>query len=259
MKLFSPNKISRLKKKLLLYFLLIAIVSISVSAEIILEVSSPNLTNSIKSNFYSQIEKTELRNSISKIQKGVNPEVVFEPVYKLRNRMILFLIFVSASIIAAFVLFTKDIVSPMDGIVDATKKLAAGDLTVQVPVVTEDEIGQIAKLINDMNKNLSDMINQVRYELNRHKYTLIDTHNTISRILPDNDNKKILKEKKLRMSEFRNIISCRENLFKTLTILIDDLSELQKFLNMYKTYKMKSEVTQTEIDEAIDDQNLKYN
>ena len=254
MKLNNSNKISRLKKKLLLYFLLIAIVSISVSAEIILEVSSPTLTNSIKSNFYSQINKTELKNSIHKIQNEIDQDIIFEPIHKLRNRMILFLIFVSASIIAAFVLFTKDIVAPMDGIVEATKKLASGDLTVQVPVVTEDEIGQIAKLINDMNKNLSDMINQVRYELNKHKYTLIDTHNVISQILSNSDNQKILKEKKMRMSDFRNVIKYKENVFRTLTLLIDDLSELQEFLNMYKTYKMKSEVTQTEIDEAIDNE-----
>jgi nitrogen fixation/metabolism regulation signal transduction histidine kinase len=259
MKLIFSNKITRLKKKLLLYFLLISIVSISVSAEIILEISSSKLENSIKSNLYSQIEKTRFKNNVSEIKTKINPEIIFEPIYKLRNRMILLLLFVSASIIAAFILFTKDIVSPMDGIVEATKKLAEGDLTVSVPVMTEDEIGQIAKLINDMNKNLSDMINQVRYELNKHKYTLIDAHNSINQILSAKHNEKILVERKMQISEFKHIIEQKENVFKTLTMLIDDLSELQKFLNMYKTYKIKSEVSQVEIDEAIDGQSVKYN
>jgi methyl-accepting chemotaxis protein len=259
MKSIFSNNISRLKRKLLLYFLLIAIVSISVSAEIILEVSSPKLSNSIKSNLYNQIEKLESQESISEFKTKFDYETIFEPIYQLRNRMILFLFFVSASIIASFVLFTKDIVSPMDRIVEATKKLAAGDLTVLVPVITEDEIGLIAKLINDMNKNLSDMINQVKNELNKHKYTLIDAHNTISQILSDKHNEKVLKDKKMRVSEFKDIIKHRENVIKSLTTIIDDLSELQRFLNMYKTYKIKSEISQIEIDEAVNGFELKNN
>ncbi|MFH0977317.1 MAG: HAMP domain-containing protein [Spirochaetota bacterium] len=251
MKLHSSKKISRLKKKLLLYFLLIAIVSISVSAEIILEVSSPQLENSIKNKFYNEIQKSGLKIQIAEIQKNVNSENVFEPLNKLRNRMILFLLFVSASIISAFILFTKDIISPMDGIVNATKKLAAGDFTVKVPVMTEDEIGLIASLINDMNKNLSDMINQVRNELNKHKFTLIDIHNSITQIMPDKNNEKIIKEKRLHISEFKDIIEQRKNVIKLLTSIIDDLSELQGFLNIYKTYQIKSEVSQKEIDEAV--------
>jgi nitrate/nitrite-specific signal transduction histidine kinase len=248
---FFSNNISRLKKKLLLYFLLIAIVSISVSAEIILEVSSPLLENSIKTNLYTQIEKSGLKDSMPEIKKKLDHENILEPLYELRNRMVLFLLFVSASIIAAFILFTKDIVSPMDKIVDATKKLAEGDLTVQVPVMTEDEIGQIARLINDMNKNLSEMINQVRNELNKHKFTLIDAHNSISQILSEKHNMQILKERKMRISEFKDMITHRQRVIKSLTTIIDDLSELQKFLSIYKTYKIKSEISQVEIDEAV--------
>jgi len=251
MRSIFSNNISRLKKKLLLYFLLIAIVSISVSAEIILEVSSPKLENSIKSNLYTQIEKSGFKDSIPGLKEKLDHEKILGPIYELRNRMILFLLFVSASIIAAFVLFTKDIVSPMDKIVEATKKLAEGDLTVQVPVMTEDEIGQIAKLINDMNRNLSEMINQVRNELNKHKFTLIDAHNSISLILSDKNNNQILKEKKMRVSEFKDMIIHRQRVIKSLSSIIDDLSELQAFLNMYKTYKIKSEISQVEIDEAV--------
>jgi methyl-accepting chemotaxis protein len=251
MKSIFSNNISRLKKKLLLYFLLIAIVSISVSAEIILEVSSPVLENNIKSNLYDQIQKSGLNDNLSDIKNKLDHGSIFKPIYDLRNRMILFLLFVSASIIAAFILFTKDIVSPMDKIVEATKKLAKGDLTVIVPVITEDEIGLIAKLINDMNKNLSEMINQVRIELNKHKFTLIDAHNSINQILSDKNNNKILKEKKMRVREFKDIIANWQNVIKSLTTIIDDLSELQQFLNMYKTYKIQSEISQIEIDEAV--------
>lgn len=245
------SNMSRLKKKLLLYFLLISIVSISVSAEIILEVSSAKLENEIKSNFYSQIEKIKPGQRAQDIQKVVDHNAVFEPIYKLRNRMILFLIFVSVSIIAAFVLFAKDIVSPMDGIVDATKKIVAGDLTISVPVMTEDEIGLIASLINDMNKNLTDMLNQVRTELNKYKIKLIDSHNTISQLISDEYNEKIIAEKRIRLSKFKNNIKQAKSVINSLTAIIDDLFELQKYLSMYKTYTIRSDLSQNEIDEAV--------
>lgn len=259
MKFIFSNNMSRLKKKLLLYFLLIAIVSISVSAEIILEVSSAKLENEIKSNFYSQIEKIEPDQHLLEIQKRMDHTAVFEPIYKLRNRMILFLLFVSASIIAAFVLFTKDIVSPMDGIVDATKKIVAGDLTISVPVMTEDEIGLIASLINDMNKNLTDMINQVRNELNKYKIKLIDSHNTISQLMSDKYNEKIIAEKKIRLSEFKSNIIQTKSVINSLTAIIDDLFELQKYLSMYKTYTIRSDLSQNEIDEAVGGFNINNN
>jgi methyl-accepting chemotaxis protein len=253
MKFIFSNKMSRLRKKLLLYFLLVAIVSISVSAEIILEVSSAKLENEIKSSFYHQIEKITPQKNLAEIKKNLDTDAVFSPIYKLRNRMILFLLFVSVSIIAAFVLFTKDIISPMDGIVEATKKIVAGDFTVTVPVMSEDEIGLIARSINDIDSNLTNMINQVKHELNKYKFTLIDAHNDLSRIAPDTLNEKVLKEKKIRTIEYRNMIHEFKTVTGSLTVLIDSLSELQGFLSMYKTYTIKSELSQLEIDEAIKD------
>ncbi len=251
MKSIFPNKMSRLRKKLLLYFLLVAIVSISVSAEIILEVSSAKLENEIKSNFYRQIEKITPKYNLAEIKKNLNTDDIFSPIYKLRNRMILFLLFVSASIIAAFVLFTKDIISPMDGIVEATKKIVAGDLTVSVPVMSEDEIGLIASSINDIDSNLTNMINQVKHELNKHKFSLIDSHNILSNIMPEKYSEKILREKKIRLTEFKKMNNQLKNVVRSLTALIDDFSGLQSFLAMYKTYTIKSELSQKEIDEAI--------
>jgi methyl-accepting chemotaxis protein len=253
MKFIFSNKMSRLRKKLLLYFLLVAIVSISVSAEIILEVSSAKLENEIKSNFYHQIEKITPAKTLAGIKSNLDTDSIFYPIYNLRNRMILFLLFVSASIIAAFFLFTKDIISPMDGIVEATKKIVAGDLTVSVPVMSEDEIGLIAKSINDIDSNLTSMINQVKQELNKYKFSLIDAHNDLSKIAPDILNEKILKEKKIRAAGYRDMILRFRSVTKSITVLIESLSELQSFLSMYKTYTIKSELSQHEIDEAIKD------
>ena len=119
MKLFQ-SKMSRLKRKLLLYFILISVVSISVSAEIIFEMSSHRFQHSILDNYTRQLAKQFTPDELSDVRKNIDEEYIFEPIYNLRNRMILLLLVVSISIMFAFYLFTKDIVSPMDGMVEAT-------------------------------------------------------------------------------------------------------------------------------------------
>ena len=116
MKLNPFSNMSRLKKKLMLYFLLIAIVSVSVSAEIILEVSSKRFQNQIQENFITSLKKNVNSKTLKQIKSDMKADNIFKPIYDLRNRMVLLLLVVSGCIIAAFFLFTKDIVSPMDGI-----------------------------------------------------------------------------------------------------------------------------------------------
>jgi len=242
---------SRLKKKLMLYFLLISIVSVSVSAEIILEVSSQPFRKQIKDNVIVSIKKNVDSKTLNKIIKDINSSNIFTPVSNLRNRMILLLLVVTASIIAAFFLFTKDIVSPMDGIVDATKRIVEGDLTVKVPVVTEDEIGQIAGLINTMNEKLLDMIIQVKQDVNRHKDKITAATHLINEIVEDSKADTIIESKKMKISDFKNMQKLSRDVVALLEIMTTDLSSLQTFINMYKTYSIKTELSQDEIEDAI--------
>jgi methyl-accepting chemotaxis protein len=251
MKLKLSKPMSRLKKKLLIYFILIAIVSISVSAEIILEVSSKKFKNSISENFVHQLEKNLGTKYVEKITKNIDSEAVFVPIYDLRNRMILFLLVVSSSIIGAFYMFTKDIISPMDGIVEATKKIARGDLTVSVPVMSEDEIGQIAGLINDMNLNLQDMIFQVKQEVNRYRDKIEMATKKISLLVNSNTTEEIMENRKMKVSDFKNMVAIGDEVVGLLEYMGNDLSSLQTFINMYKTYKINSEISQNEIEEAL--------
>ncbi len=252
MKFRIRTEMSRLKKKLLLYFLLISIVSISVSAEIIFEVSSAKLENEIRDNVYSQIEKNMPNISIAEMDEKLDTDTIFNPIYDLRNRMILFLLVVTACIISSFVLFTKDIVSPMDGIVDATKQIVDGDLTITVPVMTEDEIGLIASLINDMNDNLTNMINQVKLEASRYKNNLTAANNRINELVDESRINDIITNKKMHVSDFRKMMDIGKDVFDMLNTIMTDLGELQTYLNMYKTYRLHSDVTQKEIDDAVD-------
>lgn len=248
---FFQSKMSRLKRKLLLYFILISVVSISVSAEIIFEMGSHRFQHSILDNYNKQLAKQFQPREMSAILKNIDESYVFEPINNLRNRMILLLLVVSISIMAAFYLFTKDIVSPMDGMVEATKKIANGDLTISVPVMSEDEIGQVASLINDMNVNLQDMIMQIRQEINRHMEQIIKASFKISEIIRDDVTDKAIHEKKITARDFKNMIKFGKEVIGILENMSDELFALQKFVKMYKTYGHNTEILQSDIDRAF--------
>ncbi|HNR87431.1 MAG TPA: HAMP domain-containing protein [Spirochaetota bacterium] len=235
------TEMSRLKKKLLLYFLLISIVSLSVSAEIILEFSSPRFRNAIRDGYLAEVKSVVPAGTVERIRQSIHEDIIFKPISDLRNRMILFMIVVTASIVGAFFLFTKDIVSPMDGMVDATKKIADGDLTVTVPVMSEDEIGQIGRLINDMNVNLQDMIMQIRQEIDRHQKTINYANELMTSIVVSRAATRIIEERRIKRSEFDGIIKLVKEVLSLMDMMSEDLAALQSFVNMYKTYRIPGE------------------
>lgn len=245
------KKMSRLKKKLLLYFLLISIVSISVSAEIILELSSSRFTSQIEENIKLRLEKTLSAETMKLVRADLERNDLLSPLYDLRNRMILLLLMVSGCIIASFFMFTKDIVSPMDGMVEATKKIADGDLTITVPVLSKDEIGQIGGLINNMNTNLQDMVMQIRQEINRHMEQIIKASYKLSEITNNENYAVILKTRKIRMTDYKKMVQFSKDVVALLENMSDEMYALQKFVNMFKTYQVQTSITEDEILQAL--------
>lgn len=247
---------SRLKKKLTLYFILIAIVSISVSVEMIFEFSSEKFRGDIRGNLIKEIQQEIPAEHVRKFNIDRLNSAINDPISDLRNRMILLLLVVFASIVGAFVMFAKDIVSPMDGIVEATKRIANGDLTVTVPVMSDDEIGQIATLINDMNINLQDMIMQIRQEISRHKTKIQEATDAISYMSQKNADE-IIENKKMKVSDFKKMTRLSLDVVKLLEMMLVDLGALETFVKMYKTYSVHTEINQREIDKVLDQYNVK--
>jgi methyl-accepting chemotaxis protein len=103
---------------------------------------------------------------------------IFTPLSQMRQRILLLMIFIAACIVAGFSLFIKEIIAPLEDIVQATKKMADGDLTVRVPIKTNDEIGQIGTMLNTVNLGLVQLLIQLKYELGQQSTELtnfIDT------------------------------------------------------------------------------------
>ncbi len=242
----SSKNMSRLKKKLLLYFILIAIVSISVSAEIILELGSPAFKNNFLNHVEMELTRILPEGQAAKIHEQIDPSVIFSPIVDLQIRMILMLLVVGFSIIGAFYLFTKDIVAPMEGMVIATKKIADGDLSASVPVQSEDEIGQIAMLINEMSVNLQDLILQLRSEVERLKERIGIVSDRISTTLQKDQLMQALSDKKMNASEIRQLIAAGDDMNGIMKDMLIDLSALQAFIRLYKVFEVKEDSSNKE-------------
>lgn len=237
----SSKNMSRLKKKLLLYFILISVVSISVSAEIILELGSPAFKNSFINGIEAELIRLLPQEEAERIHENLDRSNIFLPIADLQIRVILMLLVVSFSIIGAFFLFTKDIVAPMEGMVTATKRIADGDLSASVPVQSEDEIGQVAMLINEMSVNLQDLILQLRSEVERLKERIGIVSDRISNTLQRDQLTEALHQKKMSASEIRNLITAGDDMNGLLKDMLIDLSALQAFIRLYKVFEVKDQ------------------
>ncbi|MCL2156203.1 MAG: HAMP domain-containing protein [Leptospirales bacterium] len=246
------NDKSRLQKKLTLYFLLIAIVGISVSIEMIIEFSTAKFRNDIRQSIVAEVEQRLPVEHVQKIDIKKLNAAIAEPISNFRNRIIIVMIIICGSIVVAFRLFTKDIVHPMDGIVEATKKIADGDLTVTVPVMSEDEIGQIAKLINDMNVNLQDMIMQIKQEIERHRAKIQQATDTMSLISQENS-KEIMEKREMRLSDFKKMVKLSKDVIKLHNTMMTEIDALDTFVKMYKTYSIggSTDIDQKELDKIF--------
>ena len=247
---------SRLQKKLTLYFILVAVVSISVSIEMIFELSSASFRKEINLNIF-----TEIRQSIpTAYVEMISPEkldlAIRNPVSDFRNRMIIVMLVICSSIVMAFKMFTNDIVAPMEHIVEATKKIADGDLTVTVPVSSNDEIGQIGKLINDMNVNLQDMIMQIKQEIERHKAKIQQATETVTLMSQENTDE-IMDKKEMKLSDFKKMMKLSRDVIKLHETMMQETEALETFIKMYKTYSIGGslDIDQKELDKIFNQHN----
>ena len=141
---------SKLKKKLLIYFILIAFVSMMVGLEMVWEVGEPKFLNKLSANILELTPNIDLNPEVSK--------KLFKPVRELQLRMLLLLFIVASSISVTLLIFIKNIANPLDEMVAAAKELRDGNLGATVPVLSNDEIGQLGESFNDLAVNLQEVL-----------------------------------------------------------------------------------------------------
>ena len=191
--------------------------------------------------------QTELAKDISNekaekfMKETLDVDSLFEVFNVFQMRMILLLAVVTASIVGAFFMFAREIVAPMEGMVAATKKIADGDLSATVPVKSNDEIGQIGNLINDMSVNLQEMIIQIRQESKRLREKITQANEKVTKSLHTEELTKAIEEKRIRLTDLKTIISTGDELSTILDDMVIELSSLQAFINMYKVFQVSEE------------------
>ncbi|MBF0495361.1 MAG: HAMP domain-containing protein [Deltaproteobacteria bacterium] len=149
---FALFRSSRLRQKLLIYFFLIVFVCLCVSLELIYEVGGRRVQEAIKSNIVKSLSLT------GDASDRIDLNYVFAPLKKLQHRMLFVVAIVIVCVIATLRFFIRDIVQPLDGMVNAGKLIANGHLGATVPVRSHDELGQLGEVINDLAANLQEVL-----------------------------------------------------------------------------------------------------
>ncbi len=161
---------SRVKKKLVVYFLLISVVSISVSFELVFEFSGEHLRSRVLDAAQSELAAGSLApaepGELTQAQAAAYARI-FKPLDDLAVRTLLLLIVIVGNVLAAFVMFSRDIARPIDLLVESSRRIVNGDLTARVPALGADEIGELGNLVNDMRTNLHEVITFTRKEVER--------------------------------------------------------------------------------------------
>jgi len=118
--------------------------------------------------------------------------------------------------------------------------------------VSGDEIGQIAKLINDMNVNLQDMIMQIRQEIERHKAKIKQATAAVS-LMSQENTEEIMERKEMRLSDFKKMMKLSSDVVKLHETMMQETEALETFVKMYKTYSIGGslEIDQKELDKIF--------
>ena len=61
-----------------------------------------------------------------------------------------------------YLMIRRMVVLPADSAVRVVKQVAAGDLTKEIPVRSQDELGELGRMINEMIRDLKDLIGKIR-------------------------------------------------------------------------------------------------
>ncbi len=143
-------RFSNFRKRLLIYFFLVIFASLTVSLELIFEIGSNRTLNQISNSITSQLTDEQAdRFETDKVAYILN---------RLQVRMILVMALVLILMIAAMIVFIRNIVEPLDTMAKCARKIASGHLNETVPIRYDDEIGKIGELLNELSINLQEIL-----------------------------------------------------------------------------------------------------
>lgn len=160
---------------------------------------------------------------------------IHDSIHKIKNYLILSIV-VALLLAAGFTYFvSRKLSKPLIDMEIVTRKIAKGDLNINIKKLSNDEIGSLAQAINDLaielkdyRTNRSEFLANISHELRTPISYLSGYASVLRKKLYDNDQEK------------EDYLSIIENEASRLTLLINDLFELSKMeerkIELYKEW-----------------------
>ncbi|ADK15044.1 HAMP domain-containing sensor histidine kinase [Clostridium ljungdahlii] len=112
-------------------------------------------------NYLFITKKINLDNNYYKISYVKDVSSIYENKKYLLNLLLKLNIFVCIILIIVTIALSKFIVNPINKLIKTTQKIAAGNFSERVKVISDDEIGLLSKNFNDMADVVEDKINEL--------------------------------------------------------------------------------------------------
>jgi len=140
-------KIGGLERKLLAYFILIALAALMIGVEFVLELNSVQM----KKELWEKMKGARGEASFSEDSSA------FDPIERLRNKIIIMFGVLTVVVGIVLIMFIRNITTPLQHMVDAAEKINRGDLSRIITVEMGDEIGQLGIAMNELTSNLQEI------------------------------------------------------------------------------------------------------
>ena len=117
--------------------------------------------NNNEENFYIHIRELEEAGIDWLVISAIPEALLMADIYA--NLKLTFFIAIIAAVIASiiYLLFTSNLLKPINSLVDMTQKYSQGDLSQRVKVIRNDEIGRISSAYNNMAETISSLVNNL--------------------------------------------------------------------------------------------------
>ena len=135
-----------LQRTMIVYFLMISFASFLVAAEFIFDVHSNELRSKLTQNF-------------ERLSNGeIQPDEAFQPIQALRDKSVLMVALLLVVVLILLTMFIKNITEPLQHMIEASKLIAAGDLSQTVGIRAKNELAEMGNTVNELTSNLQEML-----------------------------------------------------------------------------------------------------
>ena len=135
-----------LQRTLIIYFLLIGFAALLVTMEFLVDMRDEELKKALVLGFNQYF------------QGNVTLAEVFAPLDHLTDKVLLMIGIILFEVVIVLTMFIKNIVGPLQHMIDVSRELSTGNLERTVNVHTANELAVLGNVINEMASNLQEII-----------------------------------------------------------------------------------------------------